>query len=134
MLFQKSCSILLSNGDLPVKECYFLYVQKDSVEKTFYNYKIHLGLDRPYVHGSKRMVNNTFINLIAQIIYYAIHKRMYENDLFKKYTMEEVFLEFKNIKIYRVGEETFLKPLTKTQKGLFNFFDVTLLDLENNKF
>jgi transposase len=122
------------NGDLSVKECYFLYVKKDTVEKTFHNYKTHLGFDRPYVHGLKRMVNKTFIILIVQIIYCAIHKRMYENDLFKKYTMEEVFLEFKNIKIYRVGEKTFLKPLTKTQKDIFNFFNVTLSDLDNNKF
>lgn len=92
---EKSCSILLYNTKLSVKECYFRYVKKDPVEKSFHNYKSHLGLDRPYIRGSKRMVNKTFIILIAQIIYCSIHHRMHETDTFKKMTMEKLFIDSK---------------------------------------
>jgi transposase len=132
-IFEKSCSILLTNDNLPIIDCYTLYTKKDPVEKSFHNYKSHLGLDRPYVHGSKRMVNKTFVILIAQIIYCAIHKKMQDTDSFKKYTIEKIFTELKKIKLFRVGTKQFLKPITKYQKELLTLFDIKAPDLADIK-
>jgi transposase len=111
---------------LTTKECYNYYIKKDPVEKSFHNYKAYLGLDSPYVHGSKRMINKTFVIFIAKIIFCAIHKVMYDADFFKKMTISEILSGLKKIKLYKVGNISYLKPVTKKQKEIFKLFNIDI--------
>jgi transposase len=61
--------ILLSNIKKDETEIYNYYRKRNVVEQAFKNYKNHLGLDRLYIQGHKRMVNKTFILFISLIIY-----------------------------------------------------------------
>ena len=117
-------TILLTNTDFDCDECYSHYINKDVVEKSFNHYKSHLGLDRPYVHGHKRMINKTFIIFLCQIIYSYIHKQLHDKDFFKTYSIEKLFMILNNHRCYTVNNQLYLRPLTKKQKDILSFFDI----------
>jgi transposase len=108
------------------QDAYNIYRRKDVVEKSFNNYKNHLGLDRFHVHGSKRMINKSFILFLAQILYTLIYKKMIDNKLFESLTFEEMLLEMKKIKKITIDNVDYIKPLTKRQKTILESFNVPI--------
>jgi transposase len=116
--------ILLSNVNSDKQYFFNIYRKRDIVEKSFNNYKNHLCLDRYHIHGSKRMINKSFILFIAQIIYSAIYKKMLDIDLFKHMTIEKLLNEMKKIKSVTVNNTLYVRPLTKTQNNILKFFKI----------
>jgi hypothetical protein len=121
----KGYALFLSNNDIDIKKCYDNYIRKDAVEKSFHNFKGYLGLERPYVHGSTRLVNKSFILMMAQILYCQIHKIMLKKDQFSKFSIPILFQRLKSIKYIKINDFTRLKPLTKKQKEIFDIFEVS---------
>jgi transposase len=130
--------ILLSNCDFDKEYCLNIYSKRDVVEKSFHNYKSFLGLDRPYVHGSKRMINKTFIIFISQILFCSLHKLMVDNDMYKNYSIKKMLNQLQKIKQYSVNNvRDYLKPLTKKQKLIFEKLNInspqTIVNNHKNK-
>jgi transposase len=123
-LYYSGYSVYISNHDLNITTFYDYYVKKDAVEKSFHNFKEYLGLDRPYVHGSKRMINKSFIIMLAQILYFSVHKVLLEKNLLGKISIPKIFKILKSIKYNKVGDLEYIKPLSKKQKDIFEIFSI----------
>ena len=123
-LYTNGFSILITNDDLTVSDCYINYVKKDVVEKSLHNYKKYLGLDWPYVHGNKRMVNKSFIIFICQILYCIIYKTMLEKNLFRKFSIAKMFGKLKTLQSFTVLGKKYVRPIPKIIKDIFKLFDI----------
>jgi transposase len=123
-------SILMSNDIFDKKECYLSYVQKDVAEKSFNIFKQHLGLDKPYVYSSKRMINKTFLIFLAQILYCFISKVMFNKNLFKSFSIHKLLLRLNKIIFIQINNKNIVRSVTKVQNDIFTAFDIPVL--QNN--
>jgi len=126
-------SVLISNQIIDPQEAYDLYRAKDVVEKSFYQYKNNLGLDRLRVHSDERAQNKIFIAFIALILSSHIHKVMRDTDLDEKFTFGKLLGVLSKLKIAYLGSLPVLQPLTKEQKLIFKSFGVKYPDGSVNK-
>jgi transposase len=120
--------VLISNHIEDPQIAHDVYRMKDVVEKGFLKYKNNLGLDRLRVHGDERMQNKIFIAFTALIIASAIQNTMKERNLFKHMTFDRLILTLAKLKSATVNGKTILRPVTKTQKDIFDAFDIHLPD------
>ncbi|MDR2442050.1 MAG: IS1634 family transposase [Deltaproteobacteria bacterium] len=125
-------SVLLSNDDLDASKLYITYVKKDVVEKSFHNYKTYIGLDRPYIHGNKRLLNKSFIMQICQIIYCRIHKIMQEKDLYDKFSVPKLLSILNELKSFSIKDNEFIRPITALQRMIYKKFDIMLPKVDKN--
>ena len=116
--------ILLGNGNLTVQQAYDIYRKKDVIEKAFMKYKNQLGLKRLRIHTENRMRNKMFVAFIALTLVSSIHKVMKEKGLYKKMTMEKMFITLAKLKKVTVNGQDILRPLTKEQRDIFIAFGI----------
>jgi transposase len=102
-----------------------LYRNKDIVEIAFGNLKERLNLRRTAVSSESSLEGKLFVQFIALIYLSYIKKQMYEKELYKNYTMQELLDELDVIEAFenpgsalRVGE------VTKKQSQLYNTLGV----------
>lgn len=118
--------VLLSNEVKDAVQALEIYRNKDLVEKAFHNLKERLNLRRMAVSSEQSLDGKLFVQFIALIFLSYIKKKMQENDLFKKYTMQEVLDEFDVIECFEVpGQELQVGEITKRQKNLYSKLDIT---------
>jgi len=118
--------VILGNGKLEVQRVHDIYRKKDVVEKAFMKYKNLLGLKRLRVHGDERMRNKLFIAFIALILVSHIHNVMREKDLYKKMTMEKMFITLSKLKKVAIDGKHILRPITKEQRKIFSAFSIPI--------
>jgi hypothetical protein len=71
------------------------------------------------------MNGKLFIGFVSLIFTSYIDKAVQENDLYDKYTMQELFYELEGIeRNYLDGCEPFISELTDKQKKLYKIFGV----------
>jgi len=116
--------ILLGNGNLTAQQAYDIYRKKDVIEKAFMKYKNQLGLKRLRIHSEKRMRNKMFVAFIALTLVSFIHKVMKEKGLYRKMTMEKMFLTLAKLKKVTINGQDILRPLTKEQRDIFIAFAI----------
>jgi hypothetical protein len=100
-----------------------IYRKRDIIEKSFNNYKNHLGLDRYHVHGSKNMINNRLCYLLLKLYIQQYIKKL-DIDLFKHMAIEKLLNEMKKIKSVTINNTLYVKTLTKTQNNILKFFKI----------
>ena len=117
--------VLLSNDVKDSIEALEIYRNKDLVEKAFGNLKERLNFSRTAVSSDQSLDGKLFVEFIALIYLSYIKKKMQDENLFKKYTMQELFDEFDIIEcfeqpghILRVGE------VTKRQTELYKTMEI----------
>lgn len=97
-----------------------IYRNKDLVEKAFENLKERLNMRRMAVSSEQSLDGKLFVQFIALIYLSYITRRMQENNLFKKYTMQEVLDEFDIIECFEVpGKQLHVGEITKRQEELY---------------
>ena len=124
----KSCGwmLLISNTVSDARQALNIYRTKDIVEKCFNKLKNSLDFKRLRVHNDERMENKIFIGFICVIIISVLHQKMSSANLYKTYTMKELILELKKLKITTVSGEEILQPVSKTQRDIFNSLSIPL--------
>ncbi len=124
----KNCGwmLLISNTISDTRQALNIYRTKDVVEKCFNKLKNSLDFKRLRVHSDERMENKIFIGFICIIIISVLHKKMSASNLYKTYTMRELILELKKLKIATVSGEQILQPVSKTQRDIFNSLSIPL--------
>jgi transposase len=115
---------MLGNGNLTVQQAYDIYQKKDVVEKAFLKFKQQLGLKRLRIHTEERMRNKMFIAFIALALVSSMHKVMKEKGLYRKMTMEKMFITLSKLKKVTVNGRDILRPLTKEQRDIFIAFGI----------
>jgi transposase len=117
--------VLLSNGIKDKVEALDIYRGKDVVEKAFNNLKERLNMRRTSVSSDENLEGKLFIQFVALIYLSYIKKQMSDNDLFKKYTLQEVIDEIDVIEKFDYpGNKVRVGEVTKKQEGLFNLLGV----------
>ncbi len=116
--------VLISNQIDDTQTAYNLYRAKDVVEKSFFQYKNNLGIDRLHVHGDARMLNKTFLAFIALILSSHVHNIMKEKQIDGIMSFDELLNALAKLKTAYVKGVRVLRPLTKEQKLIFDSFDI----------
>ena len=116
--------ILISNDIEDTQEALDLYRIKDVVEKSFFQYKNNLGLNRLHVHSDERALNKTFIAFIALIISSHIRKVMKDKSLDDIFPFGKLLSTLSKLKIAYVSNIPVIQPLTKDQKLIFKSFSI----------
>jgi hypothetical protein len=116
--------VMLGNGKLTAQQAHDIYSKKDVVEKAFMKYKNQLGLKRLRLHTEERMRNKLFVAFLALTVMSYIHRVMKEKGLYRKMTMEKMFITLAKLKKVTVNGRGILRPLTKEQRDIFIAFAI----------
>jgi transposase len=116
--------VMLGNGKLTAQQAHDIYSKKDVVEKAFMKYKNQLGLKRLRLHTEERMRNKLFVAFVSLTLVSFIHKVMKEKGLYRKMTMEKMFITLAKLKKVTVNGRSILRPLTKEQRDIFIAFSI----------
>jgi hypothetical protein len=112
--------VLLSNDVKDPIEAIEIYV-----EKAFGNLKERLNFSRTAVSSDQSLDGKLFVEFIALIYLSYIKKKMQDNNLFKRYTMQELFDEFDIIECFeQPGRNLRLGEVTKIQIELYKTMDI----------
>lgn len=103
------------------------YRHKDDIEKMFDVLKNEMDGDRLRVHSRWNTEGKLFVKFVALIIYMRISKIMKMNKLFDKYTLKEMLMELRKIKLTTVESyEPIISEISKKQKILIDVFNLNL--------
>jgi transposase len=117
--------VVVSNSITIAKEAIQIYRAKDVIEKCFYMIKNLLDFDRIRCHSEEAMHNKLFIIFISLIFLSYVHRVMIENDLYKNYTMKELFKIMEKHKTVQLKGVCQLLPATATQKRIYSAFGLS---------
>lgn len=117
---------LLSNEVKDPIKALEIYRNKDLVEKAFGNLKERLSFNRTEVSSDLSLDGKLFVEFIALIYLSHIKRQMQEKDLFKNYTMQELFDELDVIECFeQPGRELRVGEITKRQAELYETLGVS---------
>ena len=111
--------VLLSDSVDNAEEALTIYRAKDVVEKSFSRLKNTLDLNRLRVHNDERMENKLFISFIALLLISELHQRMLRGGLYKTYTMHELLLKVRKLRVARLNGKCIVQPISKEQHEIF---------------
>lgn len=117
--------------DLSPKEILDQYRSKDRVEKVYDVLKNSLNEDRLRTHSSTTMHGQLFITFLSLIIQTAISNELSSLTLRKTYTVPEIFMELKKIRLFSrsKNQPSFLSEISKKQRTIFSEFNIPLPDV-----
>ena len=116
---------LLCNTKLNANDVLEIYRNKDIVEKSFHNIKNSLGGRRPQVQSIENFEGSLFIQFIALILVFYIHKIMKETDLYKNYTLDSLLDELDLIECYVLpNNQVIYSEITGKQIDIFKKFNI----------
>jgi transposase len=118
--------VLLSNEVKEAVQALEIYRNKDLVEKAFDNLKERLNLRRVAVSSEQSLDGKLFVQFIALIFLSYITKKMQENNLFKKHTLQKILDEFDTIECFEVpSQQLQVGEITKRQIDLYIKLGIT---------
>jgi len=121
-------TILLTNDPkIRREDILMFYRRKDVLEKMFDVIKNELANGRLRVSSREAMEGRLFLTYLSLIIHSALSRIMKEQDLFKTYTLAEVFSDLKKLRLVTLTSgTTYLTEISKKQRQLFDKFDVPI--------
>ena len=119
-------TILLTNDPkVGGEDILMFYRRKDVLEKMFDVIKNELDNGRLRVSSREAMEGRLFLTYLSLIIHSALSRIMKEQDLFKTYTLAEVFCDLKKLRLVTLTSgKTYLTEISRKQRLLFEKFDV----------
>jgi transposase len=123
--------LLMTNEQLLEKSVVLEYYRrKDSIEKIFDTVKNEMDGDRLRAHDNYINDGRLFINFLSLIIHTEIANIMRKKKLFEKYSLKELCLELKKIKITTIeNQDPIVSELTKKHKTILEHFEIKQEDL-----
>ena len=118
---------MLSNEVKDPIEALEIYRNKDLVEKAFGNLKERLCFNRTAVSSDQSLDGKLFVEFVALIYLSHIKKMMQKKDLFKKYTMQELFDELDVIECFeQPGRKLRAGEITKRQAEIYGTLEISV--------
>ena len=112
--------VLISNEIKDPIEALEIYRNKDLVEKAFGNLKERLSMRRMSVSSDTGLNGKLFVEFTALIFLSYLKKKMQNNDLFKKYTIQSLLDELDIIECFEyTGKKLRTGEITKRQIELY---------------
>lgn len=122
--------LLASKPNLARESVLSLYRQKDYLEKIFDILKNEFDGKRLRCHSQASMEARLFIKFLALILYSALTKKMKISNMFKLYSIKEIFYELKKLRIISINSSQFyLSEISKKQKEIFSKLDIQIPSL-----
>ncbi|MDR2338595.1 MAG: transposase [Deltaproteobacteria bacterium] len=118
--------VAISNFIKNPKTALKIYRSKDVVEKAFDRMKNCIDLGRLRIQSDTAIQNKIFISFISLILIARIHKVMLDQDLYKKWTMKELFKILETNEVTYIQGQKILHPLTSKHKEIFSAFGFQL--------
>lgn len=114
---------IISDLDEDPIEIYDLYKGREDVELAFDALNNHIDSDKTYLRSEEKVRGYYFVSFVALRVYFSILKRLREEELTKKISVGDVFLNLSKVKKIREknGREYFAKFTKKTRK-IMKFF------------
>lgn len=121
-------TVLLTNDPVLGREDILnLYRRKDALEKMFDVIKNELESGRLRVSSKEAMEGRIFLTFLSLILYSEVSRVMKEKDLYKTYTLSEVFFELKKLRIVTLTNgKNYLTEVSKKQRNLFEKFEIPI--------
>jgi transposase len=124
--------VFLSNEIKDTAEALTIYRKRDIVEKAFDILKNRTQERNIAVHSNRSYSNKLFIGFLSLIITSQIHKVMTEHQIYKRYTIKELFYILKSIKKISIENFTVYSALTKKHMFILDKFGCPY-PLDNNR-
>ena len=122
--------LLASKPNLARESVLSLYRQKDYLEKIFDILKNEFDGKRLRCHSQASMEARLFIKFLSLILYSALTKKMKISNMFKLYSIKEIFYELKKLRIISINSSQFyLSEISKKQKEIFSKLDIQIPSL-----
>jgi len=119
--------IVTDDPALSRNDCLLIYQRRDQAEKLFDILKNELKEFRVRSNDRDVVEGRIFLNFLALIVYSSIDRIMKENDLYKNWTVAELLMELKKIKLITMANgKTVLTEVSKKQRSLLTTFGVEL--------
>lgn len=121
--------MIIVGNDLTIKneEVINIYRNKDVVEKAFSRLKNNLNLNRLRIHNDSNLKSKLFISTISLILNSYINKIMIKNNLYNKYTIDEILLSLEKIQLFKNKDgNKSITPISKTNRDILEFFDIKI--------
>jgi len=116
---------LISNEVKDPIEALEIYRNKDLVEKAFGNLKERLSFNRLAVSSDLSLDGKLFVEFVALIFLSYIKKKMQDKNLFRSFTMQELFDELDVIECFeQTGKAARIGEITKKQAELYETLGV----------
>jgi transposase len=104
-----------------------LYRQRDLIEKVFDSMKHEMDGKRLRVHSREAMEGRLFIMFIAMILRCSVEQACRDAQLFKTYSVAEIFALLKKVKrIELTNGEIMMTELTKKQRTLYEKLNIPI--------
>ena len=118
--------LLLSNSNLQDRDNVLNYYRsRDRVEKMFDVEKNELDGKRIQAHSSYNADGRIFVKFIALILHSEIRNTMKVTKLIETYSVRELLAVLSKIRRSKIGEETMIGEISKTQKQILKGFKIT---------
>ena len=112
--------VLLSNGVKDPVEALKIYRAKDMIEKAFNDLKDRLNMRRTSVSSEENLEGKLFLQFVALIYLSYVKQAMDKAELFKYWTMQELFDELDVIELFQQpGGAAYYGEITEKQKKLY---------------
>ena len=112
---------LISNEVKDPIEALEIYRNKDLVEKAFGNLKERLSFNRLAVSSDLSLDGKLFVEFVALIFLSHIKKKMQDKNLFRSFTMQELFDELDIIECFeQTGKAARIGEVTRKQAELYD--------------
>lgn len=120
--------VLISNSIKEAKEAIEVYRSKDVIEKAYNDLKHRLNMRRTSVSSEEALEGKLFVQFVALIIISYIKRKMEQNQLFKKYTLQGLLDEIDIIECYtQPRKATQVGEVTKKQKEIYEALGVEVI-------
>jgi len=107
--------------------CLHHYRQRDMIEKIIDSMKHEMDGKRLRVHGKEAMEGRLFMMFLAMILRCAVEQACRDAQLFKTYSVAEIFAELKKVKKIELSDgKSMITELTKKQCDLYTAMKVDL--------
>jgi len=119
--------IITNNKGLNKEKVLSYYRRKDAIEKMFDLVKNEMDGNRLRVHSGNTTDGSMFVRFVALILYSEIARILKENDLYKKFTVREMFAELRKIKLTSLKDQGYIvSELTKRHKQILDAFNIEI--------
>jgi transposase len=122
---------LLTNKTITSTEVLKVYRRKDVIEKGFDDLKNHIDMKRMHTHTGTTTDGKLFCAFIALIAASEMTKKLLTLNRRKTMSKADVISELEKIKVIQTLDgKRLMNPITKTQRAIFEAFDLKENDLK----
>ena len=117
---------IISDLDEDHDTIYNLYKTREQIEHAFNIFKNLLESDKSYLREDNKFEGYTFLNFLSLFMYYLVLNALIDNDMNKKYSVKDIFLQLSKIKIYEFTETDLISEIPKNVRKIIKMLKLDL--------